>query len=283
VEPRARSASSSTDPGLALTIAAGDPWNALLSNDGAHPQQRVRADDAADQPAGPAGTGVGKNVPVTDLGPLAGRAFAAVIFDMDGTLIDSTPAVTRSWRTWAIEHGIAPEAVLFHHGVPAAGVVSTVLPEHQHERGLARINELELADVGDIELLPGAREALDSLARAPRAIATSCTRPLAAARLRASGIVRPPVLITADDVERGKPSPDPFLAAARGLGVDPTSCLVVEDAPAGVQAARAAGCAVLAVATTVGAEQLASADSVVSDLTAVRFVATSGGIRLEPA
>ncbi len=218
-----------------------------------------------------------------DLGPLADRTFAAVIFDMDGTLIDSTPAVMRSWKTWAVEHGIAPEDLLFHHGVPAAGVVAAVLPGHRYDAALARINELELADVEEIAMMPGAREALDALAGAPHAIATSCTRPLAASRLALSGIAPPDVLITASDVERGKPNPDPFLAAASGLGLDPTLCLVVEDAPAGVQAARAARCAVLAVATTVTADDLTAADLVVSDLSVVRFVHTSDGVRLESA
>jgi len=220
---------------------------------------------------------------VIDLGPLADRTFAAVIFDMDGTLIDSTPAVVRSWSKWAVEHGIAPEDLVFHHGVPAAGVVAAVLPAERYESALARINELELADVEQIDLMPGAREALDALAGAPRAIATSCTRPLASARLAASGIPVPPVLVTASDVVRGKPSPDPFLAAAEGLGLDPSTCLVVEDAPAGVQAARAAGCASLAVATTVEADELSAADCVVSDLSAVRFVASDDGIRVRPA
>ncbi len=220
---------------------------------------------------------------MTDLGPLADRTFAAVIFDMDGTLIDSTPAVMRSWRTWAVEHGITPEDLLFHHGVPAAGVVAAVLPDHQYDSALARINELELADLEEIALMPGAREALDAVVAAPHAIATSCTRPLAAARLRLSGIVAPDVLVTADDVERGKPSPDPFLAAARGLGIDPADCLVIEDAPAGVQAARSAGCAALAVATTVDADDLAAADLVISDLSAVRLVPTDGRIRIESA
>jgi sugar-phosphatase len=220
---------------------------------------------------------------VTDLGPLADRTFAAVIFDMDGTLIDSTPAVVRSWSKWAVEHGIAPEDLLFHHGVPAAGVVAAVLPAERYDAALARINELELADVEQIDLMPGAREALDALAGAPRAIATSCTRPLASARLASSGIPVPAVLVTASDVERGKPNPDPFLAAAAGLGLDPTTCLVVEDAPAGVQAARAAGCASLAVATTVRADELGEADCVVPDLSAVRFVASDDGIRLQPS
>jgi sugar-phosphatase len=220
---------------------------------------------------------------VTDLGPLADRTFAAVVFDMDGTLIDSTPVVIRSWTRWAVEHGIPPEELLFHHGVPAAGVVAAVLPDHQYESALARINEIELADEDEIALMPGAREALDALATSPRAIATSCTRPLAAARIRLSGIVPPPVLITASDVERGKPNPDPFLAAAKGLGVDPARCLVVEDAPAGVEAARAAGCTSLAVATTVDADELSAADLVIPDLSAVRFVPGPDGIRLAPA
>lgn len=220
---------------------------------------------------------------VTDLGPLADRTFAAVIFDLDGTLIDSTSAVDRSWSTWAVEHGITPEELLFDHGVPAAGVVAAVLPAEMYESGLARINELELADVEQIELMPGAREALAALAGAPRAIATSCNGPLANARIAAAGIPVPPVLVTADDVERGKPNPDPFLAAARGLGLDPADCLVIEDAPAGVQAARTAGCAALAVATTVESDELAEADCVVPDLSAVRFVASGNGIRVESA
>ncbi len=218
---------------------------------------------------------------MTDLGPLADRTFAAVIFDMDGTLIDSTPAVMRSWTKWAIEHGITPEDLLDHHGVPAAGVVAAVLPAERYDSALARINELEMNDMEEIAFMPGAREALDAMAAAPRAIATSCTRPLATARLALTGIAPPDVLVTADDVARGKPNPDPFLAAARGLGVDPTDCLVVEDAPAGVQAARAAGCAALAVATTVAAAELGAADLVVPDLSAVRFVPGTDGVRLE--
>src|SRR5690349_12999756 len=202
---------------------------------------------------------------------------------MDGTLIDSTPAVMRPWRTWAVERGITPEDLVFHHGVPAAGVVAAVLPEHQYDSALARINELELADVDEIDLMPGAREALDALVHAPHAIATSCTGPLAAARLRLSGIAAPDVLVTASDVERGKPSPDPFLAAAQGLSVAPDECLVVEDAPAGVRAARAAGCAALAVATTVDAAELAEADLVIPDLSAVRFVPGPDGVRLAGA
>jgi mannitol-1-/sugar-/sorbitol-6-phosphatase len=214
------------------------------------------------------------------LGRLADEVFEAVIFDLDGTLIDSTPAVIRSWATWAGEHGLVPAELLRHHGVPSAGVVRAVLPAERHEAGIARITELELADVADIVVLPGAAEALASLAGAKNAIATSCTVPLAQARIRAAELVPPSVLITVDDTARGKPHPDPFLAAADRLDADPARCLVVEDAPMGLMAARAAGCFTLAVVTTTPREEL-QADAIVDDLSAVEFQPGPDGIRLK--
>lgn len=216
------------------------------------------------------------------LGQLVDREFDAVIFDMDGTLIDSTPAVDRAWTAWAVEHGLTKADLAGNHGIPSAGVVRKVLPAHQHEAAIARINTLELEDVHGIEVLPGAAEALAALSSAKNAIATSCTIPLANARIEAAGLIRPSVLVTADDVRRGKPAPDPFLEAAKRLGADPTRCLVVEDAPAGLEAARAAGCATLAVITTTP-EELLHADGVVSNLASVRFEVTDTGIRVHPA
>jgi mannitol-1-/sugar-/sorbitol-6-phosphatase len=216
------------------------------------------------------------------LGRRANEVFEAVIFDLDGTLIDSTPAVIRAWDTWANEHGLAPMDLSMHHGTPSASVVRAVLPEHLHEAGIQRITEIETADLHDVVMLPGAREALASLASAKIAIATSCTVPLAAARIAAANLVPPSVLVTADDVAHGKPHPEPFLEAARRLGVDPRRSLVVEDAPSGLQAARAAGCFTLAVVTTTPREAL-DADAIVSDLSEVRFDANQAGIRVRLA
>ncbi len=209
-----------------------------------------------------------------DLGSLADRTFAAVLFDMDGTLIDSTPAVERSWLRLAAEEGLEPARFQGFHGIPAMGIIAQVLPEPRWAAAMQRIVALEIADTDGVVPLPGAVEALAALAADPLtrvAIATSCTRDLALVRIAASGIRAPLVVVTVDDVERGKPHPDPFLEAARRLGVDPTDCLVVEDAPGGLAAADTAGCATLAVTTTTAREEL-RADVVVDSLAQVRFL-----------
>jgi len=208
--------------------------------------------------------------------------FAAVLFDMDGTLVDSTPSVERCWARWAAEMGIDLQRLVGWHGVPARAIAEALLPPERVEAGVARITQLEVEDTDGIRPLPGAAEALALLPAGRAAIATSCTRPLAGARLAAAGLEAPEVVVTADDVERGKPDPEPFLLAARLLGVDPARCLVVEDAPAGVTAARAAGCATLGVTTTTPPEGL-HADVVVRDLAQVRVVMGDDGVHVVAA
>ena len=168
------------------------------------------------------------------LGQLAERTFDAIIFDMDGTLINSLLAVERSWATWAVRYGITAEQLHNWHGVPAAAIIAHLIPEEQRDQARLFINELELVDTEGIVPLPGAVEAFGALDDSRRAIATSCHRDLMEARIIASDIPRPAVTVTVDDVERGKPHPDPFLLAAQRLGMDPTRCLVVEDATAGL-------------------------------------------------
>ena len=219
------------------------------------------------------------------LGTLDGRDFAAVLFDMDGTLIDSIPAVLRSWLRWADEEGVDPARLVGFHGVPARGIAEKLLPADRVDAAVDRIEAIESADTEGITVLPGTLVALATLTGSGGdggdlcAIATSCTRPLATARIEATGLPAPRVVVTASDVRQGKPHPDPFLLAAQRLGVDPGECLVVEDAPGGLEAARAAGCATLAVTTTTAPADLL-ADAVIGTLADVEFAVEGGRVRV---
>lgn len=216
---------------------------------------------------------------VHDLSALQGKVFDAVLFDLDGTLIDSTPAVLRSWVSWAQEHDIDPSRLAGNHGVPAAQIIASMLPPARLPAALERIVEIEAADVDGILVLPGAVEALRALGAGRSAIVTSCTRLLALARLAATGLVAPDVIVSADDVTTGKPDPAPYRLGAQRLGVDPARCLVVEDAPSGLLAGRLAGAATLAVTTTTPAADLV-ADAVVIDLADVEFRVEADGVRV---
>lgn len=195
-------------------------------------------------------------------------AVDSVLFDLDGTLVDSTPAVDRAWATWERRWDVRIGARASSLGMPARDIVALHVPPADVERAFREIEALEVADVEGVVPLPGALELLAALPPDRWAVVTSCSAPLAAARLAAAGI-HPAVVVTASDTARGKPAPDPYREAARRLGVDPARCLVVEDAVAGAAAGRAAGCAVLGVLGSVPAEALDAA-AVVADLRAVR-------------
>ncbi len=211
------------------------------------------------------------------------REFDAVLFDLDGTLVDSTASVVRSWRRFAEHFDVSMEALHANHGQPARTLVSLLLPEDRHAEALAHVTDLEVTDAVGLTPVRGAAAFFAAVPAARRAIVTSGSVPIATARLAAAGYERPAVFVTVDDVVHGKPHPEPFLTAAARLGVDPTRCLVVEDAPAGIAAARAAGCGVLALTGTTVEEEL-TADLVVDGLDAVRLeVLASGALRLLPA
>jgi sugar-phosphatase len=181
----------------------------------------------------------------------AERTFSAFLFDMDGTLVDSIAVTSRIWARWAEGHGIEPDAVLrTMHGVRAVETIRRHLPQGDIEREVAVLTQAEMEDMGGVVELAGAAAFLRSLPPRRWSVVTSAPRALALARLERAGIPVPPVLVTAEDVTRGKPAPDCFLLAARKLGVEPGDCLVWEDAPSGIAAAEAAGATVVVVTAT---------------------------------
>jgi sugar-phosphatase len=191
----------------------------------------------------------------------------AILFDLDGVLMDSRVAVERAWERWAAGHGIDPVAVLAEaHGRRTIDTIRAIAPLLDVETEARRLEDAEAVDFDGVTTLPGAAELLGALPSGSWTVVTSGTRALATGRLAHGGLPIPEQLITADDVERGKPDPQPYLAGAAALGVDPADCLVIEDAPAGIEAGKAAGMTVLAVATTFEAGALAAADYVVGSL-----------------
>lgn len=203
----------------------------------------------------------------------------AILFDIDGTLVDSTPAVERTWRSWAAARGMDGEAILaVSHGRRSEDTIADVLPPGQRAAAVVELEQMELDDLDSVVALPAAGELLAGLPPERWAAVTSGSRRLMRARLAAAGLPVPAVLVTADDVSQGKPEPAGYLLAAESLGFAAEHCLVVEDAPAGLQAGRAAGAHVLAVATSHPAEGLGPADAVVADLTRVSVVAGAGGL-----
>lgn len=190
------------------------------------------------------------------------RDIRAVLFDMDGTLVSSDAAVERAWRSWSAEYGADPDAVLaIAHGAPADSTVARMLPGLDAEaRAVAAARQLELQydDLTDVRALPGAAEVLEVLGRRglPWAVVTSADQRLAKARLSAAGI-EPPVLVTVEDITRGKPDPEGYLRAAELIGVPASDCLVVEDAEVGLAAGRAAGARTAALKGLAGDVRLA--------------------------
>jgi len=208
---------------------------------------------------------------------------AALLFDLDGVLINSTPAVARVWRQWAIEHGFDPDEVVARaHGRPSLTTVREYLPNANHEAENREVERREIEDLEGVVPLPGALELLASLPENRWTIVTSCTRPLAEVRIRAAGLPLPRNWITSSDITHGKPHPEPFLKGAATLGFAPETCVVFEDVPAGVKAGKAAGARVIAFKTTVEESALrsAGADWVLGNCADVRLLSADSGLTL---
>jgi sugar-phosphatase len=209
-----------------------------------------------------------------------GILFRGILFDLDGVLVDSTPAVARVWATWAHQHGFNPDDVVkMAHGRPSITTIRELLPHADHEAENREVERRESTDVEGVIPLPGAVELLRALPLERWAIVTSCTRQLAGVRIAVAGLPQPKHLVTATDVRRGKPDPEPYLKGAQLLGVPAADCLAIEDAPAGIRAGKAAGARVLALRTTASDSELlqTGADWIADDLAAISLDSAAAG------
>jgi sugar-phosphatase len=210
-----------------------------------------------------------------------------LLFDLDGVLVDSTPAVARCWTKWSLRHGFVPEEVVrMAHGRPSIATMRELLPnlaESEHQAANDEMERWEIEDLDGVVPLPGAMQLLQSLPPEGWAIVTSCTRPLAEVRIRAAGLPMPRRLVTAADVRKGKPDPEPYVKGAAALGFAPQDCVVMEDAPAGIRAGKSAQASVIAVRTTAPDAELsaAGADWIVKDLDSLRLNTLTGNHHLE--
>jgi sugar-phosphatase len=174
-----------------------------------------------------------------------------LLFDLDGVLADSTPAVARVWTIFANKYGFDPEETVRRaHGRPSMATIQELLPSANHIAENAVLEQMEIEDIEDVVALPGAAELLHVLPADKWTVVTSCTRALALVRLRAAGLPIPAQMVTSNDIVNGKPSPEPYLKGAELLGLAAADCVVVEDAPAGIRSGKATGARVIAVQTT---------------------------------
>lgn len=203
----------------------------------------------------------------------------AIIFDMDGVLVDSEVLNEKHWKLWAEKENVSLEWIMsIHHGVPAVQTIATVAP-HLDAATEARWFEENLSqDLEGLLAFDGVPELLGELPDGKWAIGTSAPKIIAFNRLEYLRLPVPPVVVTIDDVENGKPAPDPYLKVAKGLGVAPEQCVVIEDAPAGIQAAKAAGAKVIGIPTTNKEDALREADAVISRFADLRVEVSSGGL-----
>jgi len=198
---------------------------------------------------------------------------AAILFDLDGVLVDSTGSVDRQWRAWARQKGVDEEMVIaIAHGVRTIEVIKRVAPHLDAEAEVEELESREADDHEGVSVMPGSAELLQSIPEGRWCVVTSGTRHLAASRLRFAGLPVPKILVTADDVANGKPHPEPYLRGAKLLGMNPEECLVIEDAPAGIESAHAGGMKVVGMASTFQPAQLTAADAVVRKLAEIRVV-----------
>jgi mannitol-1-/sugar-/sorbitol-6-phosphatase len=192
----------------------------------------------------------------------------AIRFDLDGVLVDSAERVEKTWREWAARHRLDAELVIAAaHGRRTVETVALVAPGLSADDELRALETSEATNSDGVYEIPGARDLLQLLPPRRWAVVTSGIRAVAEFRIRYTGLPTPAVMICAEDISRGKPDPEGYLAAAGRLGFSPADCVVIEDAPPGIEAAKAAGMRAIGIATTYPSERLVGADLVVGQLT----------------
>jgi sugar-phosphatase len=207
---------------------------------------------------------------------------SGMLFDMDGVLVSSIGSVERCWRLWAEHYNVDAEwALKITHGRRAIDTIRTLRPDIDAEEGLRYVEDMEIEDKADLKVLPGVAELLAALPPKSWTIVTSATERLATARLLHAGLKLPEIMITANQVTNGKPHPEPYMMGAALLGFSPAECVVVEDAPSGVGAGKAAGSRVLGLLTSHSAEEIREADWVIPSLADLKSdVMSDGRLRL---
>ena len=200
---------------------------------------------------------------------------SAILFDLDGVLVNSIASVERQWRKFAARHGLDPEYVIHTaHGHRSIETVRLLVPHLDVEAESAIVEQNEINDTEGLIAIEGAAELLSVLPPERWAIVTSGTRPLATRRLQSTGLPVPEKFVTASEVQNGKPHPEPYLKGAKAVGFPPTECLVFEDAQSGVRAAHAAGMKAIGVPGTFSAQELKEADALVKSLAHVSVEVT---------
>ncbi len=219
--------------------------------------------------------------------PVRNFACDAVLFDLDGVLVDSTEVVVRTWRVWAEKRGFDAERIIeFAHGRKAAETIRMISPDLDADFEVGELERTEAENLDGVLEVEGARELLASLPLDGWTVVTSGTRFLAEGRMVYLGLPMPERFVTADDVSNGKPHPEAYLKGAEILNARPEACVVIEDAPSGIRAARAAGMSVVALATTYPVEDLHEADALAPALAKIGVVrhpasGRDGGPRFE--
>jgi sugar-phosphatase len=202
----------------------------------------------------------------------------SLLFDLDGVLIDSSTCILRHWRAWAELHNLDfDKLVAKSHGMRTVETMRRVAPHLDVEAEAQRFMESEAADTEDIYALPGATELLAMIPVGDWIVVTSANRPLAKVRMQSAGLPLPEMMVTAEDVQRGKPDPEPYLLGAEKINTTVEGGIVIEDSPAGIWAAKAAGLRVIAVVTTHKKEELTQADFIVENLSQLHVQADQKG------